>query len=173
MNEIQEEEKRPTGLLVLFILTTIYTSLKLLGAIGSLLSGPPNAQEMKLIKVEMAKSMKAAKDLNSEYLVDFIEKMGVISDATLANFMLFNFLSFLFYGLGLAAAILMFKRMKLGFHLYIGYSFILLIQYYFIVSPSDVPLSLLIMEGLLSLLFIFLYSRYLNWMKVNEFEKVD
>jgi len=103
--------------------------------------------------------------MGSDYLVDFIEKMGIISDATLANFMLFNFISFLFYGLGLAAAILMFKRMKLGFHLYIGYSFILLIQYYFFVNPSDVPLSLLIWEGLLSLLFIFLYSRHLKWMQ--------
>jgi len=165
MDEIQEENKRPTGLLVLFILTTIYTSLKLLGTIGNILSGPPNAKEIKLIKVEMAKSMKAAKEMGSDYLIDLIEKMGVISDATLANFMLFNFLSFLFYGLGLAAAILMFKRMKLGFHLYIGYSFILLIQYYFIVNPSDVPLSLLIGEGLLSLLFIFLYSRHLKWMQ--------
>jgi len=173
MNETQEESKRPTGLLVLFILTTIYTSLKILGALGSVLSGPPNAEEIKRIKVEMGKSMKAAKDLNSDFLVDFIEKMGIISEATIANFMLFNFLSILFYGLGLAAAILMFKRMKLGFHLYIGYSFLLLLQYYFIVSPSDVPISLLVMEGLMSLLFIFLYSRYLNWMKVNEFEQVD
>lgn len=165
MNETQEENKRPKGLLVLFILTTIYTSLKLLGALGSLLSGPPNAQEIKRIKVEVAKSMKAAKELNSDYLVDFIEKMGIISDASIANFMLLNFISILFYGLGLTAAILMFKRMKLGFHLYVGYSFLLLIQYYFIVSPSDVPMSLLIMEGLMSLLFIFLYSRHLKWMQ--------
>ncbi len=165
MNEIQEEQKRPRAVLVLFILTCIYTSLKLIGALGNLLTGPPSAEEVKKVKTEMGKSLKAAEELKSDYLIEFYNKMDLITDATIANFMLYNFLSFLFFGLGLMGAIFMFNRRKLGFHLYIMYSFLVLIQYYFIVSPADVPFSLLLMEGLISVLFIYLYSRHLKWME--------
>lgn len=163
--EQEDQEKRPTGLWVLFILSAISTGLSFLAALVNLLQGPPNQSVTNQMKAEMAKSMKIAKGLKSDFLIDFIEKMNVISDATVQNFTLFNSLSFVFYALGLAGVILMFRGLKLGFHLYISYSFLVLIQYYFIVSPSQVPLTIIIANGLISLLFVFLYSRHLNWMK--------
>jgi hypothetical protein len=157
--------KRPTGLWVLFILSAIFTGLSLLTALVNLLQGPPNQSVVKQMKAEMAQSLKIAKEVKSDFLIEFIEKMSVISDATIENFALFNGLSFVFYAIGLIGAILMFRGLKLGFHLYISYSFLVLIQYYFIVNPAQVPLTLLIANGLISLLFVFLYSRHLNWMK--------
>ena len=121
----------------------------------------------------MAKSMKAAKELDSSFLIELIEKMDKITDATVENFVFFNSISLVFYALGLAAAILMFRGLKIGFHMYIIYSFLTLIQYYFIISPSDVPVIVLVANGLVSLLFIFLYSRHLHWMKSSSLELGD
>ena len=134
--------------------------------------GPPNKLALKQMKLELAKSMKVAKEIDSEFLMEYIEKMSLITSATIENFMFYHTLSFLFYGLGLAAAIVMFKGLKIGFHLYIVYSFLALIQYYFIISPSQVPMTLLIANGLISLVFVFLYSRHLHWMKSKEEEQM-
>tara|TARA_B100000963_G_C22511582_1_gene618617 strand:+ start:225 stop:731 length:507 start_codon:yes stop_codon:yes gene_type:complete len=163
--EQQPQQKRPTGLWILFILTTISTGLSLLSALTNLLQGPPNQSVIKQMKAEMAQSMKIAKEVKSDFLIEFIEKMSVISDATIQNFTLFNGLSFIFYAIGMAGAVLMFRGLKLGFHLYISYSLLVLIQYYFIVDPSQVPWMILLANGLVSLLFVLLYSRHLNWMK--------
>ncbi len=164
-SEQKSQQKRPIGLWVLFILTAISTGLSLLTALANLLQGPPNQAAIKQMKVEMAKSMKIAKEVKSDFLIEFIEKMSVISDATIQNFTLFNGLSFIFYAVGMAGAVLMFRGVKLGFHLYISYSLLVLIQYYFIVDASQVPWVVLLANGLVSLLFVFLYSRHLNWMK--------
>ena len=163
--EQKPQQKRPTGLWILFILTTISTGLSLLSALTNLLQGPPNQSVIKQMKAEMAQSMKIAKEVKSDFLIEFIEKMSVISDATIQNFTLFNGLSFIFYTIGMAGAVLMFRGLKLGFHLYISYSLLVLIQYYFIVDPSQVPWMILLANGLVSLLFVLLYSRHLNWMK--------
>ena len=163
--EQKPQQKRPTGLWILFILTTISAGLSLLSALTNLLQGPPNQSVIKQMKAEMAQSMKIAKEVKSDFLIEFIEKMSVISDATIQNFTLFNGLSFIFYAIGMAGAVLMFRGLKLGFHLYISYSLLVLIQYYFIVDPSQVPWMILLANGLVSLLFVLLYSRHLNWMK--------
>ena len=173
MNEQNEPMKRPTGLLVVFILTVISTSLTILQAIGSLLIGPPNESAVKEMQLQLAKSMKVAKEVDSPFLLEYVEKMSIITSATIENFMFYHSLSFMFCGLGLAAAIVMFRGKKLGFHLYIVYSFLTLIQYYFITDPSNVPMALLITNGLISLLFVYLYSRHLNWMKSKELEQID
>ena len=170
MTEQVESSKRPTGLLVVFILTVIFTSLSILQAIGSLLAGPPDKAAMKEVQKELAKSMKVAKEIDSPFLIDYIEKMGIITSATIENFVLYHSLSFIFYLIGLAGAIMMFRGMKLGFHLYIIYSFLTFTQYYFITDASNIPLVVLITNALISLFFIFLYSRYLSWMTSKELE---
>ncbi len=157
--------KRPTGLSVLFILTAISTGLSILTSLANLLQGPPNQSVIKQMKAEMAESMKLAKELKSDILIEFFEKMSLISDATVESFTFFNGLSFVFAATGLAGGILMFRGLKLGFHVYISYCFLALIQYYFIVNPSQVPLAIIIANSLVSLLFVFLYSRHLSWMK--------
>lgn len=173
MTEEQNENKRPTGLWVLFILSTISTSLGILQSFTNILNGAPNSSQIKEMKLDMAKSMKAAKELDSSFLIELIEKMDKITDATVENFVFFNSISLVFYALGLAAAILMFRGLKIGFHMYIIYSFLTLIQYYFIISPSDVPVIVLVANGIVSLLFIFLYSRHLHWMKSSSLELGD
>jgi ABC-type multidrug transport system fused ATPase/permease subunit len=173
MTEEQSGVKRPTGLWVLFVLTSISTSLGILQSFTNILSGAPNASQIKKMKLEMAKSMKAAKELDSSFLIELIEKMEKITASTIENFVFFNSISLVFYALGLAAAIYMFRGLKIGFHMYIIYSFLTLIQYYFIISPSDVPIMLLVANGMVSLLFIFLYSRYLNWMQPTSSDLED
>jgi hypothetical protein len=66
--------------------------------------------------------------------------------------------------IGLLGALMMWQAKKLGFHLYIGYSLLAIIQIYFFVSPSDVPSFVVIWGLLMSVLFVFMYSRNLKWM---------
>ena len=93
--------------------------------------------------------------------------MENVTLATLENFQLYIFLLLLISALGLYGAFKMFKGYKLGFHLYIAYSFLSLIQYYFVVSPSEIPMFMLLANGLISLFFILMYARHLHWMKEN------
>ena len=52
--EQKPQQKRPTGLWILFILTTISAGLSLLSALTNLLQGPPNQSVIKQMKAEMS-----------------------------------------------------------------------------------------------------------------------
>lgn len=167
IEEEKKHEKRPTGLLILFVLTVLSTSIQLLSSVAGVFSGKPTATEINDIKLSNAKMVKVFKDMDATEVIDFIQKMEYITLAKLDNLQFFSFITLLISGLGLFAAIKMFTGHKLGFHLYIMYSFLSIIQIYTIVSPAEVPTIDVIFNGSFSLLFIFLYSRYLNWMQVS------
>ena len=172
MDEIQEENKRPTGLLILFILTLINSVYNIFQNIATLFIG--KSEEVLISQKKMIlKSMSWAKEYDPKGFKEEIDTAFVLLDAVYENFIFYHLLSLLFYGLGILGAIFMFKGMKIGFHIYIVYSFLVLIQNYFILEPSQIPISGLLSSGLISLLFIYLYSRHLKWMKINEFGKVD
>jgi len=71
-------------------------------------------------------------------------------------------------GAGLAGIIFMFKRKELGFHLYIIYSLLYVAQSYLFVSPANVPLVLVLTNLGISGIFIYIYSRSLNWFRNVE-----
>tara|TARA_B100001287_G_scaffold273389_1_gene276739 strand:+ start:765 stop:1307 length:543 start_codon:yes stop_codon:yes gene_type:complete len=162
--------KRPNGLIVLFVLTLINAGSQLFTSVAGVFNGRPDQSVFEAVRVENAKLInelkKYGQDINEDW-IDIIRQLEIITLASLENFQLFSLLLLLISGLGLYGAFKMFKGYKLGFHIYILYSFLSLIQYYFIVSPSEIPAFTLIANGLVSLCFILLYSRYLHWMKEN------
>jgi len=160
--------KRPNGLFVLFVLTLINAGSQLFTSVSGVFSGRPDKSVFEAVKIENAKLINEIKnygqDINEEW-IDIIRQMEKITLASLENFQLFSLLLLLISSLGLYGAFKMFKGYKLGFHLYIAYSFLGLIQYYFVISPSEIPAFTLIANGSVSLFFILMYGRHLHWMK--------
>ena len=109
---------------------------------------------------------KYGQDINEDW-IDIIRQTEKITLASLENFQLFSLLILLISSLGLYGAFQMFRGYKLGFHLYIAYSFLSLIQYYFVISPSEIPIFNLLANGSVSLFFILMYARHLDWMNAN------
>jgi hypothetical protein len=154
----------PKFLLVLLILTLINTGLAMLGGISGLLMGKPSEKEILASKVQMAKSIVELKKENLEYFVDLLQKIEGISDAMYANYLMFNILAVIIAGIGATSSVMMFKRLKLGFHCYIIYSFLSILSVYAFVAPSNVPTILIVMNTILAGLFVFMYSRNLKWL---------
>ena len=171
MNETEiafENDKQPTSapifLIVLVILTLLNTGLALLGGVFSLVVGKPSEKEILESKVQMAKSIVEFKKVNLEYFVDVFTKLEAINDAMYANFIMFNLLAVFIAGIGAASAFMMLKRMKLGFHAYIVYSFLSILSVYAFVAPVNVPSIFILINTIFAGLFVFLYSRNLKWL---------
>ena len=166
----KKSSKRPMGLVVLFVLTLITAGSQLFSSIAGVFNGRPDKSVFDAVKVENARLIneikKYGQDINEEW-IDIIRQMENVTLATLENFQLYSFLLLLISALGLYGAFKMFKGYKLGFHLYIAYSFLSLIQYYFVVTPSEIPMFTILANGLISLFFIVMYARYLHWMRAN------
>ena len=166
----QSNPKRPKGLVVLFVLTLLNAGGQLFSSIAGVFNGRPDKSVFDAVKIENAKLIneikKYGQDVNEEW-IDIIRQMENVTLATLENFQLYSSLVLLISGLGIYGAFKMFKGYKLGFHLYIAYSFLSLVQYYFVVSPSEIPTFTLLANGSISLFFILMYARHLHWMKAN------
>ncbi len=160
----QEEEKRPTLLLVLCILTFVNTGFTVLGGLMGILSGKPSSEEIKVSKVQMAQSIDQLEKLNMDYWVDVIKRIQLMTEAMYANFVAYNAVSILVAIAGVAAAFLMLKGKKLGFHVYICYSFLYVLQGYLFVSAAVIPTFIIIINLLIAGVFVLLYSRNLNWL---------
>ncbi len=160
----QEEEKRPTFLLVLCILTFVNTGITILSGIVGMISGPPSAEEVKVSNVQMAQSIDQLEKLNMDYWVDVIKRIQLMTEAMYANFVAYNAVAILVAMAGVAAAFLMLNGKKLGFHLYIGYSFLYVLQGYLFVSAAVIPSFIIIINLFIAGVFVLLYSRNLNWL---------
>ena len=160
----QEEEKRPTFLLVLCILTFVNTGFTILGGISGMISGPPSKEEIKANNVDLANSIEQLEKVNLEYWADVIKRIQLMTEAFYANFVAYNAVAVFVAMAGVAAAALMLKGKKLGFHVYIGYSFMFVLQSYLFVSASVIPSFIVILNLIIAGLFVLLYSRNLSWL---------
>ena len=112
----------------------------------------------------MARSIVELRKLKMDYFVDVFTKIEAINDAMYANFIMFNLLAVFIAGIGAASAFMMLKRMKLGFHAYIVYSFLSILSVYAFVAPVNVPSIFILINTIFAGLFVFLYSRNLKWL---------
>jgi len=161
----QEEQKRPVFLLVLCILTFINTGFSFLTGIFQLISGPISSEKLLDAKVEFAQQASQLKEVGMESFVGLIEKIEKITEASNKHHYLLYLTSIIIVLLGAYGAFLMLKGKKLGFHIYIIYCLLAAFQLYLFVSAQYIPTFLTITGLLFSILWIFLYSRNLKWMK--------
>ena len=164
LEDNQEIAKRPTFLLVLCILTFVNTGFTILSGLSGVFSGPPSAQDIKESNVQMAESISQLEKVNLDYWVDVIKRIQLMTEAIYANFIAYNTVSIVVAMVGVAAAALMLKGKKIGFHVYIGYSFLYVLQGYLFISAAVIPSFIVIINLLIASLFVLLYSRNLSWM---------
>jgi hypothetical protein len=167
MNEFKQPQKSriPQLLLVTGIISLLGTGSTILSSLMSIILGKPSQEEITESKLELAKSLEQVEKNDVQFLEELIRNLQIMLDAMYQNFFLYTFVAALVAGVGLAGIIFMFKRKELGFHLYIIYSLLYVAQSYLFVSPANVPLVLVITNLGISGIFIYIYSRSLNWFR--------
>jgi len=171
MNEGQLIEKRPKFLLVISILSFVNIGMTVLTSLFGVLGGKPSAEELEAAKLQFANSQEQLETLaqnekvDMSYWSEILTKMEMMSDNMYANFFAYNGLILLVALFAFVAVFLMFTGKKLGFHLYIGYCFLYVIQSYFFTTPSDVPTFVIVLNALYGGIWVYLYARNLKWMK--------
>jgi hypothetical protein len=167
MNEFKQPQKSriPQLLLVTGIISLLGTGSTILSSLMSIILGKPSQEEITESKLDLAKSLEQVEKNDVQFLEELIRNLQIMLDAMYQNFFLYTFVAALVAGVGLAGIIFMFKRKELGFHLYIIYSLLYVAQSYLFVSPANVPLVLVITNLGISGIFIYIYSRSLNWFR--------
>ena len=171
VNEGQVIEKRPKFLLVISILSFVNIGLSILTSLFGALAGDPSADELEAAKLQFANSQEQLETLaqsekvDMSYWSEILTKLEVMSDNMYANFSMYNSLILLVSIFALVAVYLMFIGKKLGFHFYIGYCFLYVIQSYFFTAPNDVPTFVIVLNILYGGIWVYLYSRNLKWMR--------
>lgn len=159
-----QEPKRPTFLKVLCILTFISTGMGIVSLLFNTASGPMNEDQIIELKVEMAKNISQMKELQMDGFVNVFEQIEKMSLSINEHFYASSLVAFLVMVLGLYSALTMWKGRKLGFHLYIIYNLVAIAQTYLFVDAAYVPTFVVVVNLIVSAIFIFMYSRNLHWM---------
>ena len=159
-----EENKRPTLLTVLVILSLMTIASGLFSNLLGLLAGPlPDSEVQKMIDSNMPQ-VNQLYDLGQPYWGDMSMKVINMISYTNANFLMDRLINITAYSIGLFGVLNMLRGVKLGFHLYIIYNLIALFGVYASVPISEIPGFYFGFFGVISLLFIYLYSKTLPWM---------
>lgn len=159
-----EEKKRPTMLTVLAVLSFIYIGISIISNFFQLIRGPFTEDELYEMKVDSAKQITEMKTLGADWVVDLLEKSQRMIEDLNSNFYLALSITLISFIIGLVGVIMMLKRRKLGFHLYIIYNIIAVGAVFLYASPANVPAFATIFNVIIAALFIFLYSRTLHWL---------
>lgn len=170
MSEVLEQEdrreKRPVFLTVLGILSFVNIGWSLISNLFSLFRGPMNEDEMELYKVQVTKSINEIKGTGGmEWFEDLMRSTIDMVESTNAHHTMNVLSGMLILLIGLAGVVFMLKGRKIGFHVYIIYSFIASVQIYLFVAPSLLSNAIVIMGLLLSGIFVLLYGLNLKWMR--------
>ena len=170
MNEFKQPQKSriPQLLLVTGIISLLGTGSTILSSLMSIILGKPSQEEITESKLELARSLEQVEKNDVQFLEELIRNLQIMLDAMYQNYFLYTFVAALVAGVGLVGIIVMFKRKELGFHLYIIYSLLYVAQSYLFVSPANVPLVLVLTNLGISGIFIYIYSRSLNWFRNVE-----
>lgn len=162
--EIQGNKKRPVLLTVLCILSFIVVGFGLLGVLFSLIGGKPSAED---IENTYNVSIQAAGDMRDRqiiWLADMLEQAADLAAYQQHRYWSVLSINALTMITGFVGVLFMFKGRKLGFHLYIIYNLLSIGGTFLIVPSHMVPMASVIINLVISGLFIFLYSLNLKWM---------
>lgn len=170
MNELDmdaQEEKRPVFLTVLAVLSLVNIGWSFMTNMFSYLRGPMSEDQMEQYKADLSRSFI---DLDNggegmQMLVDMKNNIMHMVEALNANHTMNVLSTCLVLILGAVGVVMMLRRRKLGFHLYILYSFFASTQLYLFVAPSFIINAVVILSLVLSGIFILLYAQNLKWLK--------
>ena len=160
----QEPAKRPVLLTVLCILSFIVVGFGLLGVLLSLLGGEPSVEQIERSYNQMMQLASDNRDQNVIFLAELLEQMAEMTSYQQHHYWSVLMVNALTMGTGFAGVLFMFRGRKLGFHLYIIYNLLSIGGSFLIVPSHMIPMVSVIMNLVLSGIFVFLYSLNLKWM---------
>lgn len=162
--EIEEEKKRPTLLTVLVVLSLMVIANGLFSNLLGLLAGPLSSDQVQEMVDSNMGQVNQLYEMGQPYWGDTTLKILNMITYTNANFMMDRMINIVGYSIGLFGVLNMLRGVKLGFHFYIIYNLIALFGIYASVPVSEIPGFYFGFFGVISLLFIYLYSKTLPWM---------
>ncbi len=162
---MEQEDKRPTFLLVLCILSFVSIGFSFLGNISALFSGPIPADELEKIMASSLKMVTALQDSGNTDVSNLLEKAIRTQEYINLNFYQHTIITLLSLIVGFIGVFLMFNKSKRGLHYYILYNIITVLLIYVSVPLSEVPTFMVMTNLFICVLFVYLYSRNLHWMK--------
>ena len=157
-------QKRPAFLLVLCILTFVSTGLGIFSPLFQMIRGTRPQQDLQKDVDILMQSAGKMREMGMSSFAHFYEQMAEMTVEINPHAMIAGLVGLLIVIIGGVSAIMMLQGKRIGFHLYIGYSFLQLISTYFFVSAENVPMLIPIVGAILSGIFILMYSRNLHWM---------
>lgn len=164
INSPEVNPKRPVFLTVIGILTFINSGYGLLSSLLSYATGPVSADDMEKLLANNVAQINLIREQGMAGLASIMENMLRTMEYTNASHYLAVTINLVIYALAVAGTIMMFKRRKLGFHLYIISCLIRILSFYAYVPVQYVSGLVVGYFVFTSMLFIFMYSRNLKWM---------
>ncbi len=159
-----KQEKRPVFLTIIGILSLISIILALQGNLVAWFTGPSSESEMMDQRVALAELETAFEDMGAEGITELTDSMTAILEQTNENFFLANGINTIGSLCGLFGVLMMFRRRRLGFHLYIIYCLVATGGIFLYVRAADVPVLLTVSNLIMSAVFILMYGLNLKWM---------
>lgn len=168
MNEINyqvepEEEKRPKFLTIVGILSFVSIGFQFIVFIFNLFKGKVSEEAIIEQKVQAAQLYQAI-GIEGDELSDIVSMTGRVLEETNNSFWTIQLLTIVTLFIGLSGVLMMFRKRRVGFHLYIIYSLLAVGGVYLYLSPDLITLPSLVFSLMVSGLFIFFYARNLKWM---------
>jgi len=158
-------QKRPTFLKVLCILTFINVGLGVLGVFIGVMSGKASATELEQSAAAITQMANEIRSNGNASLANMLEQVNDLAFFANENHWMAMGLSALAISAGFLGAVWMYNGKKSGFHSYIIYSIIAVFGVYVYVPSDSIPVFSIVFNSIISLIFIFMYSRNLHWMK--------
>jgi hypothetical protein len=160
----KEGNDRPQFLKVICILSFIFTIAYSFMYTVALMSGSPDSDSLDEQKSEAMASISQMREMGYEDMANSFLKVQRYSEFRLDHFYTVVPFDLVVVLLGFVAVFFMWTRRKLGFQLYILYSVLSVVSYFFFVAMDDVPFLMVYFNLVLSGLFVWMYSKNRHWL---------
>lgn len=165
--EINQEpiKKRSQFLTVLCILTFVFAGLSFVSSFFGLFSGPLSSEMMTQKHVQMAEQIASLQEVGANGFIHMMHQLEQMLDDVNNHYYSVLLAKLIWTLIGAFGAWQMWQGKKIGFHIYIIYCLLEIVQIYLFTSPVNIPLLVIIYDLVISGIMIILYSRNLKELK--------
>jgi len=163
--EVEQQQKFPKALKIIAVLSIISVGFSLISELSQFFKGKLTSEELLDEKVKLLQVAKGFSGETADVMKESAEMLFQINTILNGSFYNYHLVSTLILLIGLAGVVLMLKLNKVGFHLYIVYCLLSIINLYLFLPVHFVSMNSLFIALGTSGLFIWLYSRNLKFMK--------
>lgn len=164
--EVNSNEKKPTFLVFLAVMSFISLAFSFFGVLSSIFSGPQTEEQIEMQRAAMYDSIATFQAQGMDDVAAMFEKLMRYTEYMNSEAFYIGLITSLITSIvGLIAVILMLKLRKIGFHLYVVYSLLPIITMYIITPMELISTFIVIVSLVISALFCILYGINLKHMK--------